>query len=203
MKKQLVIGLVLLSLAACGPSIKTERVSTAKGDALAAKITDEWLLTDTEMAVADIIKQIAVSKSWQAYRARLGRNPKLFVAEVGNQTSEPYFPVGDLNDELLTQFSASGDYVLVDAAARDKILKELTFQNDGMVDPAEAKQIGQMSGADLMIFGDVRMQPGTLAGKTIKEYTVNLRMTDIAKGVEVLRVRFKNSKYSARSGFGW
>lgn len=201
--KKIALIFGVLSLCACGPSIKTERISTSAGDEKAASITDAWLLTDSENAVKDILKQIERNNSYQKYRARLGRDPKVFIAEVKNETSEPYFPIGDLNDELLQAFSESGEYILVDASAREKIIKEIKFQNDGMVSEKEAKQIGKMSGADLMLFGDIRMKPEMLAGKTIKEYTVNMRMTDIEQGIEVLRVRFKQSKYSERSGSGW
>lgn len=193
---------MVLSLGAC-TSFKAERVSVAEGDKRASEITDTWLVTDTEIAVKDILRQIEEHKGYQRYLSGLGRTPKLFIAEVKNNTAEPYFPIDDLNDELLNEFSASGDFILIDAAAREHILKEITFQNDGMVTPSQVKQIGKMSGADIMIFGNVYMQPATRDGKTIKEYTVNIRMTDIEQGVEVLRVRVKNSKYSKKSSAGW
>lgn len=205
MKKILLPAFVaLFSLTqGCGPSIKTERLSTTAGDEKAATITDEWLLTDTENAVADILKQLDKHKGYQRYLAKLGHNPRLFIAEVQNETSEAYFPVADLNDELLNEFSSSGDYVLIDEAARNRLLKELQYQSDGMVKASDIKKIGKQTGAELLIFGAVRMQPKTLGGRTIKEYTVNLRLTDIEAGTEVARTRFKQSKYSKRSGMGW
>jgi len=108
-----------------------------------------------------------------------------------------------LNDEFLNELSASGNFVLVDAASRASILKEMTYQNDGMVSADTAKTVGKQVGADLMIFGAVRMNPKTLEGKTIKQYSVNLRMTEVEKGIEVLRVRTKIQKFSSQSGSGW
>ncbi|MBP3404153.1 MAG: hypothetical protein J6L82_09660 [Alphaproteobacteria bacterium] len=197
----LALGSVLL-IQGCA-SFKAERLSTAEGDEKAMSITDEWLLTDTEIAVKDIIKQLDSHRGYQRYLAQLGHRPRLFIAEVQNETSEAYFPIDDLNDELLNEFSASGDYVLIDAAARDKILKELQYQSDGMVKASDIKKVGKATGAEVLIFGAVRMNPKTLNGKTIKEYTVNLRITEIESGEEVARVRTKTSKYSKRSGFGW
>lgn len=202
-KKILWTCLSLALVSGCGPTIKTERVTTEKGDDLATKITDQWITRDTEMAVQAILKQINQHRGFQNYLARLGHQPKVFISEVQNGTAEAYFPVGDLNDELLNEFSRSGDYILIDEAAREKILKEITYQNDGMVSPEQAKSIGRQSGADLIISGDIRMKPETLKGKTLKEYSVNLRMTDIETGVEVLRTRYKTSKYSERKGRGW
>ena len=187
----------------CAPKIKTERISLQKSDELASTITDEWVATDTEMAVQNIIEKINSHRGFQNYLLKLGRKPKIFIGEVQNQTSEAYFPVGDLNDELLNEFSESGDYILIDADARDKILKEITYQNDGMVRPEDIKKIGRASGADLIVFGNIRMKPETLSGKTIKDYSVNIRMTEIESGEEVMRTRYKISKYSKRSGMSW
>lgn len=201
--KILCVSSACLALASCGPKIKTERVSLEKSDEMAMQITDEWVATDTENATKAILKQMEGHRGFQTYLAKLGRRPKIFIGEVQNETSEAYFPIGDLNDELLNEFSASGDYVIIDTGARDRILKEIQYQHDGMVRPEDIKKIGRASGADLIILGNVRMKPESLAGKTVKDYSVNIRMTDIETGEEVLRTRFKTSKYSKRSGHGW
>ena len=109
----------------------------------------------------------------------------------------------DLEDALLEQMSNSEKFVLIDAAQREAILKEITYQNDGMVDPAQAKQIGKQSGADLMIFGSVNMKPEVRDGKTINSYTVNLRLTNVETAEEVCRTREVVNKYSEQSGHGW
>ena len=203
MKKFIILNCFCLLLIACGPSIQTQRVSLEESDKYSMSITDEWVATDTTMAVKDILRQMERHRGFQSYLAKLGRKPKIFIAEVQNNTSEAYFPITDLNDELLNEFSYSGDFILIDEAARNRILKEITYQNDGMVKPEDIKKIGRQSGADLLVFGNINMKPNTLAGKTTKDYSVNLRMTDLESGEEVLRTRYKTSKYSKRSGSGW
>lgn len=203
MKKNLLLLLAtLMVISSCG-SFKAKRVGGDEGDELAMEITDKWVLRDTENAANSIIKQIQAHKGFKRYLMKLGRTPKVFIAEVQNQTSEPYFPIADLNDELLNDFSSSGDFILIDAAARENLLKEIQYQNDGMVDPREIKSIGKQSGADLLIFGNVRMAPRSRDGKTIKQYTVNIRMTDLERGIEVLRTRYKTQKFSEQSSTGW
>jgi len=202
MKTLLISSLMLVSLVGCG-SFEAKRVDAQTSDEKGLKITDNWMSADTTQAIADVLKQIKAHKGFQRYLAQNGGNPpKLFIADVQNQTSEAYFPIGDLNDELLNELSASGEFVLVDAAAREKILGEVKYQNDGMVDPKTAKQVGRQTGADLMIFGNVYMKPEKRDGKTIKEYSVNLRMTDVEKAVEVMRARTKVFKYSEKSTMG-
>ena len=199
---QVILCLLALTLAGCG-GFQAQRVDRSESDKRALEITDEWVMGDTEKAVGNTLKQIASHKGFARYLKRLGRSPKLFVADIQNRTGEPYFPVDDFNDELLNEFSASGDYILIDEAARAPILKEIQYQNDGMVRPADIKNVGHQSGADLMVFGAIRMVPRSREGQTIKEYSINIRMTDITQGVEVLRTRVKESKHSQQSRFGW
>ena len=179
-------------------------MSTSAGDEKAMKVTDNWVMTDTTNAIQEVLKQMQNHKGYQRYIANMnGKTPKLFIAEIQNNTSEAYFPIQDMNDELLNELSASGEFILIDEVARNRILKEIKYQNDGMVDPKDVKSIGKQAGADLLIFGSVNMKPEMLAGKTLKEYSVNIRLTDISTGVEVMRTRYKISKYSERSGYGW
>ncbi|WP_419173213.1 hypothetical protein [Halobacteriovorax sp.] len=201
MKNLLVITL-MLSLFSCG-GFQAQRVSGDESDEKSLEITDAWVTRDTENAVEDILKKMNDHRGFKNYRLKLGRRPKVFIADFGNQTAEPYFPVDDISDEFLTQISETGEFILIDAAARESLLKEIQYQNDGMVSPAEAKKIGNAAGADIMIFGNVRMNPRKRNGKTLKEYTVNLRMTDISRGVEVMRTRTRVNKYSEQSKVGW
>lgn len=184
-------------------SFKAKRVTADESDAAAMEITDKWVMRDTEISVGKILKQIQKHKGFQRYLARFGTAPKIFISEVQNRTSNAYFPVDDFNDELLNEFSSSGEFVLIDERARQKLLEEIQYQNDGMVDPSQAKSIGQAAGADLLVFGAIRMQPKSRGGKTIKEYSVNIRMTDLSKGIEVLRTRVKVNKFSDQASSGW
>jgi len=204
MKKLIPFTLVLASLLfqGCG-GFKAKRVDAAESDEKAMEITDKWVSGDTEKVIGDVLKQIQNHKGFQKFLRTHGKSPTVFIGEVQNMTSEAYFPINDINDEMLNEFSASGDFILVDAAARESILKEMTYQHDGMVDPSTAKKVGKQTGADLMIFGNVYMKPESRGGNTIKQYSVNIRMTDIEKGIEVLRVRTKLSKYSEQKASGW
>lgn len=200
--KYLVMMAALLTLASCG-SFKAERVDNKTSDEKALKITDQWLQADTEQVIRDVMKEMNEHKGLRRYMMENGKNLKMFVGEVQNLTSEAYFPINDLNDELLNEISKEGNFTLVDAAAREHILKEITYQNDGMVDAKTAKKVGKQTGADLMIFGNVYMKPETRDGKTIKQYSVNIRITDIEKGTEIFRTRTKLSKYSEQKSVGW
>ena len=90
MKRYQLLLLVIL-VVSCGPSIKTERVSLQKSDEYSLRITDDWVATDTEIAIKDVLRQIDNHRGFQTYLAKLGRKPKLFIGEVQNKTSEASF----------------------------------------------------------------------------------------------------------------
>lgn len=206
MKKHFLILLSVCFLVfnGCSASLNTSRVSTAEGDKKGSSMTDNWLATDTTNAVNSILQTMHKHNGFQKYLAKFnGKQPKLFIAEIQNNTSEAYFPIQDLNDELLDNFSSTGEFILIDEGARNKILSEIKYQNDGMVDIKDIKNIGKQASADLMVFGTINMKPEVLENKTLKEYSVNVRMTDVETGIEVMRARYKVSKYSERSGYKW
>ena len=191
-----------LTLLSCG-SFKAERVDNKTSDEKALTITDQWVQADSEKVIVDAMKEMSEHKGLKRYMMEHGKQLKMFVGEVQNLTAEAYFPINDINDELLNEISKQGDFILVDADARGSILKEITYQNDGMVDPKTAKKVGKQTGADLMIFGNVYMKPESRDGKTIKQYSVNLRITDISSGLEIFRTRTKLSKFSDQKKMGW
>lgn len=184
-------------------SFKAERVDNKTSDKKSMEITDNWMSEDTKQTVKTLISQMQAHRGYKRMMKKFNGTPKVFIAEVQNNTSEAYFPIDDMNDEFLFEVSAAGDFQLVDANARDKILKEITYQNDGMVDPNQAKQIGKQLGADFMIFGNVRMKPEKRDGKTLKEYSVNLRMTNVETAGEVFRLRKRVNKFSDKKSYGW
>lgn len=197
-----ILSLITILLLVSCSSFKAERVDSEESDKKAMEITDKWNQGDSERVVKKLVGGINKNISFSKYKSQK-RKPKVFIGEIQNLTSEAYFPIRDFNDELLTEFHNSGQYVLIDSSSRKAILEEITYQNDGMVEEGQIKQIGKQAGADLIVFGNIYMHHATRKGKTIKQYSVNLRMTDIETGVEVVRVRTKTSKYSEQSKSGW
>jgi penicillin-binding protein activator len=202
--KKVVFLCLFAGLATSCASFKASRVDEQKADEKALEITDNWVDGDTIRVISGAMEQIRKHKRFSEYESRFsGRRIKTFVGEIRNNTAEAYFPVKDVEDALLEKLSNSDSFTLIDASRRENLLKEITYQNDGMVDPAQSKRIGKQSGADVMIFGDINMKPESRNGKTIKTYSVNLRLTDIETGEEVCRVREKINKFSENNGSKW
>jgi uncharacterized protein (TIGR02722 family) len=201
--KALTASVAAVSIIGC-TSFKAQRVNDQEADEKAMAVTDKWVNGDTKIVVENTIKKVYSHKAFKKYQDKKNKSEvKLFVGEIQNNTSEAYLPVNDIEEALLDQLSNSDTFVLIDAAARDKLLKEISYQNDGMVDPGQAKSIGKASGADVIIYGTVNMKPEIRDGKTIKNYAVNFRLTDLESGEEVCRTREVVNKYSEQSGAGW
>ena len=193
----------MVGLTACGSSMKSQRITSDEADAIASDITDDWVKKDTKMAIASLTKQMQESKGLSKYLGNNDKQPKIFVGEIQNNTSEPYLPIQDMEEKLQEMLLKGGDFKLVDTANREAILKEITFQNDGMVDSKQAKRIGRQSGADLAIFGSINMTPKTLEGKTIKNYSANFRITELETSDIIWMGSYDVSKYSERSSSKW
>ena len=198
MKKLLVMALLLTS---CG--FKSERVSLDKGDSALSKITDEWVKKDTILAIDSITKKMDSHKGLQKYLNKKDKAPVLFIGEIQNETTEPYLPIKDFNDKLLTYLLENGSFKIIDNKKRDMINAEIKYQNSGLVDPLQAKKIGRQTGADLAMFGSIIMNPKTLDGKTVKEYSVNLRITELETSDVIWMGSYDTTKYSNRSTLRW
>ncbi len=192
-----------LSLVACG-GFKAQRMDDKAIDDKSMEVTDEWVNGDTDIVVKGTLSQIEGHKKFQRLLAqRKGKPIKLFVGEIKNNTSEAYFPAHDVEEALLVAISDSEDFTLIDAKQREALLKEITYQNDGAVKPEDIKKIGRQSGADAILFGTVNMDPKRRDGKTVKEYAVNFRLTELESSEELVRTRTVVNKFSKQSGSGW
>ncbi len=193
----------LLTLSGCS-SFQAKRVSDSEVDKEALAITGEWVDGDTIRVIQKTIKKIDKHRRFGRFlKARNNKPLRLFVGEIKNNTSEAYFPVGDMEEALLEQLSDTETFILIDAKQRTALLKELTYQNSGAVSARTAKKIGRQSGADALLFGTVNMRPFQRDGQAIKTYTINFRLTDLSTGEELLRTRSKINKFIDQSASGW
>lgn len=188
-----ILMLLFFLLSSCS-GFQTSKVVSALSEEKAIREGSDWLQRDTEKVIQRSMATIKEHQAFKEYLRNLGRTPIVFVGQVKNMTGEGHFPIQEINDELLTELSASGDFILVDSATREAILEKVTSQKDGKVNSSTLKLIGRQTGANLMIFGNVDMQPRGRDGETLKQYTMNLRMTDIERGIEVLRTQTEISK---------
>src|SRR3990167_5615475 len=98
---------LVLSFAGCG-GFKAQRVDEKTADEKAMDVTDEWVDGDTMRVIDETLAAINDHKKFQKTLAgRGGKDLKLFVGEIKNNTSEAYFPAHDMEDALLEKLSDS------------------------------------------------------------------------------------------------
>ena len=95
-------------------------------------------------------------------------NPQTCVTKLGRYISE------ELSVGLL---QAGSGYVLVNRAQLQKLLTELKLGQSGLTDPATAKQLGRLAGADALVVGTM-----TFFGDTVR-VTVQVLDTETAATV--------------------
>ena len=116
-KPFLIYIFLVFTLVGCS-SFQAKRVGEQESDEKALGITDKWLSKDTQIVISKLLKRMNNHKGFQKYLRKLGKTPVVFIGEVQNLTSDAYFPISDLNDEFLNKISETGDFILVDSAAR-------------------------------------------------------------------------------------
>lgn len=72
-----------------------------------------------------------------------------------------------ISDLLITQLVKSGNYIVLERSAIDKVIGEQNFSNSYRADPATAAKIGRVLGADAIILGSI-----TQFGRSDKTQTI-------------------------------
>jgi TolB-like protein len=82
-------------------------------------------------------------------------------------------------------------FSLVERGQLDKVLAELKIQDTALIDPATAAKIGKLSGADLMLLGEITDSDSLVV--------INARLMETATGRSVAAERVELRKVFARN----
>lgn len=97
--------------------------------------------------------------------------------------------VKNIMEDLYTAM-IDNDFRLVERGQLDKVMKELKIQSSGMIDPKTAQQIGNLTGATLILVGSVSDR-----GKFV---VVNARMIETKTGRSIIASRVEMQKVPIR-----
>jgi len=101
---------------------------------------------------------------------------KIAIASLG--TDDAYQEYSALFTEtLLTELANARKLKLVERNQIDKALKELGFQEIGLIDPTTASEVGKFVGAKYIFVGTFKFNP---AGDEM--FTINVRLINVEKG---------------------
>ena len=168
-----VIYLALL-VAACGPSVKVQRVPTDT----VADLSGKWNSTDSRLVAEEMIRDV-VSRPWlSTFQQQHGRSPVVIIGTMRNLSSEHIEMgtfVSDISRELINsgavRFVASKDM-------RDEVRDERTDQQY-FASEETAKRMAQELGADYMLKGTLKTIMDSVDRTSAKYYQVDLELIDV------------------------
>jgi penicillin-binding protein activator len=187
-----VAWLVLLSLTACGTTVKRMDVDEVKD------ISGNWNDTDSRLTAEEMI-QDCLARPWlNKAKDSKGKEPTVIVGTVKNQSHEHINTetfVEDLQRALINssqvEFVASkgerGD-------VRDERLDQETHASEDT-----RKEHGQETGADFMLSGAINTIQDSEGGKSVMLYQVNLKLLNMKTNQIAWNGQKKIKKFVKRS----
>lgn len=178
--KYLSITLILagmLSISACSPSLKVDRVDPSTQTDLSGK----WNDTDARMVSEEMISDV-LSKPWyENFRENNeGENPVIIVGTVHNNTME-HIDTQVFTKEIERAFINSGMVDVVASAEERGEIRQERAEQQSFASLESVKAMGRELGADLMLIGNMSSITDQSLNKRQKAvfYTVNMELIDI------------------------
>ena len=171
MKKTIVIlGLAALVIVAAGCA-STPAVSYGSPDQVET-VTTDFGSTDLQMIAEKMVNSLLASPI-----LALEEQPVFYVQTVRNRTDE-HIDTKAVTDKIRVTLLRSGKVKFTAIAeVKDELVNRLEFQaSSGMVNPATARSIGKLVGADYFLYGElasIRKSAGRLKDVYYK-FTLNL-----------------------------
>jgi hypothetical protein len=135
-------------------------------------VTTDFGSTDLQMIAEKMVNSLLASPIISD-----GRQPVFYVQTVRNKTDE-HIDTAAVTDKIRVTLLKSGRVRFTAIAdVKDELVNQLEFQaSSGMVDPATAKSIGKLVGADYFLYGEltsIRKSAGRVKDVYYK-FTLNL-----------------------------
>jgi penicillin-binding protein activator len=134
--------------------------STKYGDAQETEtVNADWGSTDLQVFSKKMSDSLAAAPNLAYLDGPGKRDDKRVVIYLGgieNKTSE-HIDTTAITDKISTELFKSGRFKIVaDTAGQKEIGDQVRFQNDGRVDPEQARKFGKQLGADVVLHGTLR-----------------------------------------------
>lgn len=196
MKKALVLSAIALSVGLAGCASKVQY-----GDAQGVETVDvQFGSTDLQNIANSMVDSLLSFPP--VLEITQQRRPVMMVDRVANRTTE-HIDTESVTDSIINRLMRTGKFQFVDMSNMQGVQEQLNFQTaSGLVDPAKAVQLGKMTGAQYMLYGNL----SSIVKQNKKEkdvyYKFTLRMMDLQSGLLVWQDEEEIRKSVSRSVFG-
>lgn len=166
--------LVLVGLVACVPKFQAEYADPAGQEI----VDDRWNETDARKS-AEVLVSAVLKKPWlHRFVAINKRRPVVGVDEVKNKTSE-HIDTKALTDYIRDELINSGKIRFVNIEQRQKLSKELKYQQSGAVSTQTRARIRKQIGIDYFFGGTLSSYEHIRGGLKTVTYQVVLNLTNL------------------------
>ncbi len=176
MKKVLIIALIMLALllAACGPSVKVQRVSADT----TADLSGKWNATDSRLVAEEMVRDV-VSRPWiSLFTQETGRIPVLIVGTMRNLSSE-HIEMNAFVDDISRELINSGAVRFVASSEDREEIRDERTQQQYFASEETAKRMAAELGADFMLKGSVKTIMDRVDRTQAKYYQVDLQLINV------------------------
>lgn len=139
---------------------------------------DKWNNTDANKTAAFMIDSL-LKEAWLVeFTKKFNRKPIVLVDLVENRSDE-HIDTKALTDAIRSHLINSRKVRFVNAARRERILKEIKYQNSGAVASNSAKKSGKQLGADFMLGGAISNLVAVQGDYKTVTYQIDLNLTNL------------------------
>lgn len=130
------------------------------------------------------------------------RRPVIFVDRIKNKTTE-HIDTESVTDSIQSKLINSGKFRFVDMSVVERVREQMEYQSDsGMVDPAKAVQMGNQTGAEFMMYGNLSSIVKRDSSTKDVYYKFTLKLLNLESGIIEWSGEKEIRKTRERSLFG-
>jgi uncharacterized protein (TIGR02722 family) len=166
------LGVIPAVLAGCGGG----NVSYGDADAVET-MTVDFGSTDLQMIAAKMVDSLLVHPVLSD-----GARPVVAVSQVRNKTAE-HIDVKAVTDKIRTALVRSGKVRFAAREINEELLSELEYQQSGFVKPETARKLGEQTGVQYLLFGEVMSITKKAGRKQDVYYKITLNLADVQSGI--------------------
>ncbi len=176
MTQFMVLGLILVSISACGPKAFVK--GTYDDPQRENLLNDQWSETDMQNSVKTMVDSLVAHNSISNAK----KMPIVMVTNLQNKTSE-HIDTQKIMDMVRVELTNSGKVAFVDKEAREDISNEYGYQNSGVVSEETKKGPGGQIGADFIINGRLDSIVQEVGKEKTVYYKLTLNLTNLKTGI--------------------
>lgn len=194
--KKLIYSVALTVFIACGPSKQVSRLSTDT----VTDLSGNWNDTDANLVADGMISNL-INHPWAAkFTKKQDREPVVVIGKIKNKTTEHIntnFFIKSLEKEIIN----SGTIEFVASKKEREELREERLDQQSNSSMSTAKQMGNETGADYMLQGEISTTEDAIDGKKAIVYQVTLELIHIETNQKVWLNDKKIKKYIAKDKY--